>query len=258
VRGALGGGRLATLVNTHLHSDHCGGNATLKRTFGCRIAIPPGQWQAVLDWDEVALSYAPTGQRCERFVPDAALAPGGTLRVGDRHWQVLSAPGHDPHSVILFDAGDGIAITADALWQRGFGVTFPELDGEPGFEEQARVLDLIERLGARHAIPGHGAPFDDVPAALAYARKRLQGFRADPQRHRHHAMKALFKYHLLEEQQQAWPALLDWFRSVSLYRQVWQQMGRPGASLEAYAEQVVKELGDVGALTLRDGVVSNA
>ena len=38
--------RLARLVNTHLHSVHCGGNATLQRTFGMPIHIPPGQWQA--------------------------------------------------------------------------------------------------------------------------------------------------------------------------------------------------------------------
>jgi glyoxylase-like metal-dependent hydrolase (beta-lactamase superfamily II) len=258
LRQALGGERLATVVNTHLHSDHCGGNASLQREFGCQVRIPPGQWPSVLAWDEVALSYAPTGQRCERFVPDSALAPGQVLEAGGRRWQVLAAPGHDPHSIILFDDQDGVLISADALWERGFGVVFPELDGENAFDEVEQVLNLIESLDARIAIPGHGAPFGDVPAALQHARQRLAAFRAQPQRHARHAIKALIKYHLLEEQQQAWPALLAWFTGVSLYRTVWQRLGQPGGTMAAFAEEVVQELAGAGVLAVREGVVFNA
>ena len=258
VRHALGDAALTRIVNTHLHSDHCGGNAALQRAFGCRITIPPGQWAAVQDWDEVALSYVPTGQRCERFSADAALKPGDEVRAGRRRWQALAAPGHDPHSLILFNAAERVVITADALWERGFGVIFPELEGEEAFEEEARVLDLIESLGARWAIPGHGAPFSDVAGAVAQARQRLTAFTTDPLRHARHAIKALVKFHLLEEQQQALSALLAWFAGVTLYRAVWLRLGRPAGSLEAYGLQVVDELAHAGVLALRDGVVHNA
>jgi len=258
VRHALQGEPLARIVNTHLHSDHCGGNATLQRAFGCRITIPPGQWQAVRDWDEVALSYAPTGQRCERFAADDRLLPGDVLDVGGQAWQALAAPGHDPHSLILFNARQRVVITADALWERGFGVVFPELDGVHAFDDVAQVLDLIESLDARWAIPGHGAPFGNLPAALATARERLAAFRASPGRHARHAIKALVKYHLLEELQQPLPALLEWFGSVTLYEAVWRQLGRPAGSLAAYGEQVVHELAAAGVLALRGGVVHNA
>ncbi|MDE2081615.1 MAG: MBL fold metallo-hydrolase [Burkholderiales bacterium] len=258
VRRALRGEPLRQVVNTHLHSDHCGGNASLQRAFGCRLTIPPGQWDAVLAWDEGALSYAATGQHCERFVPDDRLASGEVLAVGGRQWQALAAPGHDPHSLILFDPEHRVVITADALWQRGFGVVFPELEGEPGWDDVARVLDLIESLGARWAIPGHGRPFDDVPAALAVARQRLAAFRADPQRHAHHAMKALIKYHLLEVQQQPLPALLHWFDAGPLYRETWQRAGRPAGSMRDWGDRIVAELAAAGVLALRDGVVYNA
>jgi glyoxylase-like metal-dependent hydrolase (beta-lactamase superfamily II) len=255
VRQALGVMPPRGVVNTHLHADHCGGNASLQRAFACRITIPPGQWQAVQDWDEVALSYAPTGQRCERFVADDKLLPGQTLTVGKQRWQALAAPGHDPHSLILFNDAEGVVITADALWQRGFGVIFPELDGQDAFDEAAQALDLIESLQARIAIPGHGAPFNDLQSALAYARQRLAGFRASPQRHARYAMKALVKFHLLEEQQQAWPALLQWFTGVSLYDALWQRMGRPDGTMAAFAQSIVDELCTSGALFVRDGVV---
>ena len=71
VRHALRGEPLAGLLNTHLHSDHCGGNAPVQRAFGCRIHIPPGHWDAARAWDEQTLGYRPTGQQCERFGPDA-------------------------------------------------------------------------------------------------------------------------------------------------------------------------------------------
>jgi glyoxylase-like metal-dependent hydrolase (beta-lactamase superfamily II) len=257
VQQALGGRRLSRIVNTHLHSDHCGGNATLQRVFGCTITIPPGQWQAVQQWDEVALSYAPTGQRCERFAADAVLRPGEMLTVGRQQWQALAAPGHDPHSLILFNAKEGVLISADALWEKGFGVIFPELDGDNAFDDAGAVLDAIESLRPRLVIPGHGAPFSDVAGALVRARERLAGFRADPPRHLRHAMKVLVKYHLLEEQQQAWPDLLRWFSSVSLYRSVWQRLGRPEGTLDAFARKVVDELATAKALAVRDGVVFN-
>lgn len=255
VRQGLQGEGLAGVVNTHLHSDHCGGNAALQRAFGCTLTVPPGQFHAVQVWDEVALSYAPTGQRCERFSADAALHPGEVLQVGRQQWQALAAPGHDPHSLVLFNAGQGVVITADALWERGFGVVFPELEGEQAFDEVAQALDLIESLDARWAIPGHGAPFADIPGALKQARQRLAAFRADPVRHARYAVKALLAYHLMEEQQQALPALLQWFGGVSLYPLIWERIGRPEGTLQAYAESVLKELADAGVLAVRDGVV---
>jgi glyoxylase-like metal-dependent hydrolase (beta-lactamase superfamily II) len=258
VRHALNGERLGRIVNTHLHSDHCGGNASLQRAFGCRISIPPGQFAAVQDWDEVALSYAPTGQQCERYAADDALRPDTSFNIGGLTWEAHAAPGHDPHSLILHCAERGVVITADALWERGFGVVFPELDGMDAFDEVEASLDLIASFGARVAIPGHGAPFDDVPAAVHRARQRLAGFRADPQRHAQHAVKALVKFHLLEVQQQSWPELLAWFSGVTLYDAVWRRLGRPNGSLDAFAERIVGELVAQGVLDLRDGVVFDA
>lgn len=258
LRHALQGAPLAGLLNTHLHSDHCGGNAAVQRAFGCRIHIPPGQWAAARAWDEQILSYRPTGQRCERFVPDARHEPGQLLQAGRRRWLALAAPGHDPHSLVLYDDQEGVLISADALWENGFGVVFPALEGEDAFDEVARVLDLIESLGARWVIPGHGAPFGDVAAALQRARRRLDGFRSDPARHARHAAKVLVKYHLMEEQQQPWPDFLRWFSATEMCGSIWQRLGRPEATMTAFAEHLVAELLAAGALARRDGVLHDA
>ena len=259
VRGALRGGQtLSALVNTHLHSDHCGGNAALQGAFSARVVIPPGQADAVARWDEDALSYRSTGQRMERFTHHALLEPGQSLTVGPRTWQALAAPGHDPHSLILFDADAGVLISADALWENGFGVVFPELDGERAFDDVAAVLDTIEALSPRCVIPGHGAPFSDTAGALQRARSRLGRFVAEPLRHARHGAKVLLKYHLLEERQQAWPALLTWWTDVPLVQRLWQRCGHPGGTLAVWCEQLTHELAAGGALRIDGAVVHDA
>ena len=259
VRNALRPGQtLARVVNTHLHSDHCGGNAALARAFGARVVIPPGDADAVAAWDEDRLTYRLTQQRIERFSFDALLRPGESLTVGARTWQAHAAPGHDPHSLILFDARAGLLISADALWENGFGIVFPELDGVGAFDEVAATLDLIESLDARLVIPGHGAPFTDVAAALARARSRLARFRAEPASHARHGIKALTKYHLLEVGSEPLPGLRAWFGSTPIVASVWRRIGQPGPSASDWAEGLLGELLAGGVLALRSGVVHNA
>lgn len=197
---ALQGRKLDWLVNTHLHSDHCGGNATLQRTYACRTSIPVAEAERVRAWDEDALTYKATGQQCERFGFDDTVSPGDTLTLGDMTWQALAAPGHDPHSLIYYCADERIMISADALWENGFGVVFPELEGESGFAEVRDTLKLIETLDVKLVIPGHGAPFTEVDKALEKAYSRVEYFIADPARNAQNAMKVLLKFLLLEKQ----------------------------------------------------------
>lgn len=253
VRHALRGEPLARIVNTHLHSDHCGGNAALQRAFGAPIIVPPGNADAVAQWDATRLTHASTGQRSERFTHAGTLAPGEHFVAGGRRWDALAAPGHDPFSLMLFDAREGVLISADALWENGFGVVFPEIDGERGFDDVAAVFDAIERLPVRIVIPGHGAPFTDVAGALARSRSRLAGFRSRPERHVRHAVKVMLKYHVMEERRIALDALLQWAVATPFLCAGWQRAGSTAeASMRAWCAGLVDELVGAGALA-RDG-----
>jgi glyoxylase-like metal-dependent hydrolase (beta-lactamase superfamily II) len=258
VRQALGDVPLARVLNTHLHSDHCGGNASLQRAFGADVAIPPGLASAVRAWDDEALSYVATGQRMERFAPQAQIEPGQVLQAGGRDWEVLAAPGHDPHSVMLFDRRHGVLVSADALWERGFGVVFPEIEGEPGFDDVAAVLEHIASLPVRVVVPGHGRPFTDVGAALQHAFARIRSFQADPARHARHAVKVLVKYHLMEEREQTLPALLDWAEATPLLVGVWERYPPSGVtSARLWVQALVAELVASGALASDGHTISD-
>lgn len=221
VKAAAAGLPVSVLVNTHLHSDHCGGNAALQAHFpGIRTYVPPGLARFVRDWDPVALTYGPTGQHCPPFLMDDVASPGQTLRLGEMEWQIHSAPGHDPHSIVLFDPLSRTLISADALWENGFGVVFPELEGEQAFGEVALTLDLIEQLDPAVVIPGHGAVFTDVRGALDRARSRLAAYVTDPRRHAAHAAKVLLKFKLLELQEVEFDEFVAWAERAAYFRVV--------------------------------------
>jgi glyoxylase-like metal-dependent hydrolase (beta-lactamase superfamily II) len=199
VQSVLGDKPLDLLLNTHLHSDHCGGNHVLQQTYSeLQTWIPPGHSLAVSLWDQDALTYQATGQNCPRFRFDALLKPGTSVVLAGKSWDIHAAPGHDPHAIILFHPADRILISADALWEFGFGVVFPELEGIAAFQDVANTLDLIESLQPTYVIPGHGAPFTTVNSALAFARKKLEAFVNSPSKHSRYSAKVLVKFKLLE------------------------------------------------------------
>ncbi len=248
VRNALGARPLDTLLNTHLHSDHCGGNAVLQRSFpSMRTLIPPGQAEVVRRWDAVALTYETTGQVCERFDFEELLHPGTHVSLGDLDWEVHAAPGHDPHSIILFEPSSRLLIAADAFWENGFGIVFPELEGINAFDEVAATLDLIGRLCPLLVIPGHGPTFGGdgsvIDAAMTRARSRLAGFVQDPAKHARHATKVLLKFKLLELQELPLQELVEWALKTHYFELVRSQYfanHEPVGWVESLADDLVR------------------
>jgi glyoxylase-like metal-dependent hydrolase (beta-lactamase superfamily II) len=258
VRRALGGRRLELLVNTHLHSDHCGGNAALQAAYpGLQTRIPPGQARHVHQWDAVALTYVPTGQQCPPFRLDDTLVPGSEVELGGWRWHVHAAPGHDPHSVVLFEPKSGVLISADALWENGFGVVFQELEGEHAFGSVGATLDLIESLDPQVVIPGHGRVFADVTQALANARRRLHSFTTDPTRHAVHATKVLLKFKLLELRRLGLPEFYQWANTTPYFRMV-QARWFPECELSSWIRQLTEDLVESGAAAIEGNCILNA
>lgn len=238
---------LDLLLNTHLHSDHCGGNAALQQCYPrVRTQIPEGEAALVQRWDESALSFQATGQRCPRFKFDDLLISGRDILLGDLLWQVHGAPGHDPHSIILFEPQSRVLISADALWERGFGIVFPELVGEPSFHEVAATLDLIEDLAPAYVIPGHGGPFCNVTDALSLARSRLEAYARSPVKHARHALKVLVKFKLLESKTLS---IREWKRWVAdtPYVETIRARYFNSSTLDELSEQILNDLVKGGA-----------
>jgi hypothetical protein len=104
-------------------------------------------------------------------------------------------------------------------------------------------------------IPGHGAPFTDVPSALARARARLDALSADPARNARQVARVLIKFWLLDRQRVTLDALIAHFaraRYLTLINE--RYVHQP---FDQFIRRVVSELAAAGAVALADGEVRN-
>jgi glyoxylase-like metal-dependent hydrolase (beta-lactamase superfamily II) len=257
VKSVLGDRQLTAVCNTHLHSDHCGGNAYLQSCYpDLQTLIPPGHAAYVDGWDLEALTYKPTGQHCPRFIRTGTLLDGDTFVVGNLTWQVHAAPGHDPHSVVIFNDLHGILISADALWENGFGVVFPEIEGVSAFDEVESTIQVIEDLCPRIILPGHGAAFSDAGNAIVRARSRLNQFRKSPEKHASYAAKVLLKFKLLELQKSSLSEFINWAQQVAYLNMLHIKYSN-GTSYEQWTNDLCKSLEKSGACSIDDEYIIN-
>lgn len=251
VRAALGTRRPDCIVNTHCHSDHMGGNALLARSFACPIAIPQGEAPLIERWDEQALWLTYADQRCERFAPARAIAPGERNEWGDAQWLAIPAPGHDMNALMFWCEAQRILVTGDALWENGFGVLLPDAQREARLRATLSTLEAIGALEPRVVIPGHGAPFTDVAAALDRARRRLEALAADESRMARAVLRTMFVFSLLDRGALPADGLPDYLASVPLYGDYNTRFF--GYPPERLAQWLLDDLVAAGAVILRDG-----
>lgn len=205
------------LVNSHLHSDHCGGNHAVQSAYPfVDILIPYGLFDAVMQWDVDKLSFQSTGQSCPQFLPHKSLRPGDLCAWAGFEWEIHAAPGHDHDALLFFNPQHRILISADSLWAHGFGIVFPEIMGGSGFDEVNNTLHLIEELDPVLVMPGHGPLITDVKHSLELAYERLNFFAKSPVMHASHAAKVLLKFKLLELQAIEKKEFIDWAISTPL------------------------------------------
>jgi glyoxylase-like metal-dependent hydrolase (beta-lactamase superfamily II) len=251
---ALKGQPLARLVNTHCHSDHMGGNAAIRRKFGCRTSVPAGEAPLIDRWDERELILAIADQRAERFAYDDTFSEGDRFGMGAYDWEVLAAPGHDTHAVVFHSPETRVLISGDALWEDGFGAVFAQLFGrDTALAETRETLERIAGLDCRIVIPGHGKPFAEVDAALARAFSRLKGYEEDITRLARHCVKVLFTFSLLEKRSMPLADVPAYVERVPILAEISRAyLNKTPAAL---AEWLVADLERAGALERRDGSV---
>lgn len=252
VRHALGGRRLARVINTHSHSDHIGGNAALQATFGCEVVVPAGLAASVAEWDENSLLLSPLGQQAARFQHDALVHAGDEVVMGGLSWQAISAPGHDMEALVYYSPDARTLISGDALWQNGFGVAFPELLGEAdGLAATRTTLEKLGTLAIDRVIPGHGSPFTDIDAAFERAFAKLAHFEADIDRLAWHAIKVIVSFAIMERGSLARNEVAPFLAGLTFAHDVNNRY--LGLTPDELAARVVRDLIAVRALRRVDG-----
>ena len=245
-RMGVDGRPLTRLVNTHCHSDHMGGNAAIARAYGCPVAVPAGEAQAIAAWDQRALLLDYAGQRADRFSADEVLQPGSTYRWGDLEWRAIAAPGHDMGALVFYNDEHRILVSGDALWENGYGFVMPGEFDPAALPATRATLETIAELDLRCVIPGHGEPFGDCHGAIERALRRTAAFEADPLRMASHALKVILVFSLLDRERMALSTLPEFVAQVGIFRDFNARYFR--LSPADLAERLVTDLLKVGAV----------
>ncbi|APV51230.1 hypothetical protein BWI17_17005 [Betaproteobacteria bacterium GR16-43] len=251
--GGLAGEPLERLINTHCHSDHMGGNAAVANAYGCLITVPEGEVKHIVPWTPQSVWMEQFDQKADPFFHDDTLADGDTFAGAGFEWQVHTAPGHDMDALMFFEPRHRILISGDALWEHGMGFVWPEPGENPFIASALDALSAIEALDPAIVIPGHGAPFTDVGAALARSRGRLEAFAKDPVKNARHVVKVLFVFALLDRQSMRVEAVPAYLRRFGCYGELSRKF--LGVEPESLAEGVLADLERAQAITIQGGVV---
>jgi glyoxylase-like metal-dependent hydrolase (beta-lactamase superfamily II) len=187
--------QLTLVVCTHAHSDHYGQAATLVERTGCELWMHPNHEHMTRMAEdseavyarriEVARQSGVPEEPLRRYAsqlssresgiagviePDRDLVDG--VRIGSDlgEWVTYETPGHAPSHVCLFQPERRLLISGDHLLGRislyfDYGYT-PDPVGE-----FLHSLDVVQRLGARLCLAGHGRTFADVHGHIEGNRK---------------------------------------------------------------------------------------
>ncbi|MBW2091553.1 MAG: MBL fold metallo-hydrolase [Deltaproteobacteria bacterium] len=127
---------LTSIINTHGHWDHTGGNTTLKSLAGGRI-----------------LMHAADSN--QGFAPDGYLIEGDRIQFGPYELEVLETPGHSPGGISLYLPEAGVVFVGDLLFAGSIGRT--DIAGGSFSTLIQAVKDKIFPLPDQTTVlPGHG------------------------------------------------------------------------------------------------------
>lgn len=147
----LAGYTVRTIVNTHCHCDHCGGNAPVKAQTGANLLIHREELPLLHTMEIQARMFGVHAEPSPE--PDGFLAEGDTVTVGNVAFTVLHAPGHSPGHLVF--VGEGVAFVGDVLFAGSIGRT--DLPGG----DYGQIIDSIgtKLMGLPDetvVYPGHG------------------------------------------------------------------------------------------------------
>ena len=248
---------LHQIINTHLHSDHCGGNAHLQHLHASPATfIPCGQWGAVQEWSFLKETHESIGQKCPPFNAENQIRPNTEMNINGRVWQIHAAPGHDMDAMVLFAPKEKILISGDAFWENGFGVVFPELNGEVGFQHIEQTLLMIEDLQPRLVVPGHGPVFTHLQNSLDKAKSKLDYFRGSPGSHASYAATVLLKFKLMHEQEMQREALQTWLSSAPTLLNIRERFFQD-LSAHAWLDHLLNKLSTKKSISIHGSTIIN-
>jgi glyoxylase-like metal-dependent hydrolase (beta-lactamase superfamily II) len=140
---------IKTVINTHGHVDHIGGNRDIKKRTGARIIIHHDDAQMLISTPAMYLRMF----GAEQSPPaDSTVKDGDIITSGNLSLKVIHTPGHSPGSMCLYM--DGFIFTGDTLFVGAVGRT--DLPGGSWSVMHHSIMDKLATLPEdTKVLPGH-------------------------------------------------------------------------------------------------------
>jgi len=142
------------LVNTHLHLDHCFGNAHIERKYGVKTRANAADTPLGRNISGQARLFG-IFSAFENVGEIEPLTDGDILTLGTEEIRVISTPGHSPGGISLYAPATGLIITGDTLFGDG-NVGRTDLPGGDYNVLVESVRKLRQLPGTTTLLPGHG------------------------------------------------------------------------------------------------------
>jgi glyoxylase-like metal-dependent hydrolase (beta-lactamase superfamily II) len=176
-----------TVVNSHTHFDHIGGNAEFERilamdtaytranTRGFARQVVAGEVAAEALCRPLPPGVDPATYRTRPFTPTRFIQDGHEIDLGDRRLEVLHVPGHTPDAIALLDAAAGSLWTGDTFYEGPIWLFVPETDWRAYAASVDRLAALAPKL--KRLFPAHNVAGAD-PAVLLRLQKAVAEIRS--------------------------------------------------------------------------------
>lgn len=147
--------KIKYIINTHLHLDHCFGNAWAAERYGVLPMAHEDDETLLARMGEQARMFGlPFEVRTEKL--GGYLEDGDVLKLGDNEIKVIHTPGHSRGGLCFYIPAAGWLVSGDSLFEGSIGRTDLE-----GGSYATLIKSITERLlilpEETVVYPGHGA-----------------------------------------------------------------------------------------------------
>jgi glyoxylase-like metal-dependent hydrolase (beta-lactamase superfamily II) len=145
--------KVLSILNTHGHFDHIGGNREVQQATGGKLMINREDEPFLSRAAKSATMYGLTAENSP--APSSYLSDGDIIRFGKHELKVIHIPGHSPGGSCFYLEKEGILISGDSLFADSIGRT-----DLPGGSQAQLVLSIRQKLltlpEETRVFPGHG------------------------------------------------------------------------------------------------------